>query len=121
MRGAPHNRFSLFICRMRPRNSRSIFGRPTRCRDFQRQQALTPERCQRRILGQGQQIRPNPRYADQQRPVTPVQPQTRRRPPQGDGELMAEKEILGFEPASRLERVGNEHCKQMKDCKHHVE
>jgi hypothetical protein len=50
-----------------------------------------------------------------------VQPQTRRRPPQGDGELMAEKQILGFEPASRLERVGNEHCQQMKDSTHHVE
>jgi hypothetical protein len=34
-----------------------------------------------------------------------VQPQTRRRLPQGDGELMAEKQILGFEPASRLEHV----------------
>jgi len=34
---------------------------------------------------------------------------------------MAEKQILGFEPASRLERVGNEPCKQMKNSKHHVE
>jgi hypothetical protein len=34
---------------------------------------------------------------------------------------MAEKQILGFEPASRLERVGNEHCKQIKDSKHHIE
>jgi hypothetical protein len=50
MRGAPHNGFSLLICRMRSRNSRSIFGRPARCRDFQRQKALNPERCQRRIL-----------------------------------------------------------------------
>jgi hypothetical protein len=50
-----------------------------------------------------------------------LQPQTRRRPPQGDVELMAEKQILGFEPASRLEQVGDEHCKRMKDRKHHVE
>jgi hypothetical protein len=35
-------------------------------------------------------------------------------------ELMAQKQILGFEPASRLERVANEHCKQMKNSKHHV-
>ena len=52
---------------------------------------------------------------------TAVQPQTRRRPPQGDIELMAEKQIPVFEPASRLEHVGDEHCKQMKDRKHHVE
>src|SRR5260370_11056859 len=48
MRGAPHNGFSLFICRMRSRNSRSIFGRPDRCPDFQRQKALHPERFHRR-------------------------------------------------------------------------
>src|SRR4029453_17391012 len=51
----------------------------------------------------------------------PAQPQTRWRPPQGDVELMAEKQILSFEPASRLEQVGDEHCKQMKDRQHHVE
>jgi hypothetical protein len=50
-----------------------------------------------------------------------VQPQTRRRPPQGDIELMTEKQILGFEPASRLGQVCDEHCQQMKDRKHHVE
>jgi hypothetical protein len=50
-----------------------------------------------------------------------MQPQTRRRLPQGDGELMTEKQILGFEPASRLEQVGDEHCQHMEDRKHHVE
>ena len=50
LRGAPHNKFSLLICRMRSRNSRSIFGRPARCRDFQRQKVLNPERCQRRMV-----------------------------------------------------------------------
>jgi len=34
---------------------------------------------------------------------------------------MAEKQILGFELASRLEQVGDKHCKQMKDRQHHVE
>ena len=72
-------------------------------------------------LGQIKQIGPNPRDPYQQRPVTAVQPQTRRCPPQGDVELMTEKQILGFEPAARLEQVGDEHCKQMKDRKHHVE
>jgi hypothetical protein len=50
MRGAPHNGFSLLIRRIRSRNSRLIFGRPARCRDFQRQKALKPARCHRRIV-----------------------------------------------------------------------
>src|SRR5262245_26286948 len=50
MRGAPHSGFSLLICRIRSRNSRSIFGRPALCRYFQRQKALKPARCQRRIV-----------------------------------------------------------------------
>src|SRR5262245_51108927 len=40
----------IFGLRPRSRNSRSIFGRPARCRDFQRQNALKPARCQRRIV-----------------------------------------------------------------------
>jgi hypothetical protein len=50
-----------------------------------------------------------------------MQPQTRRRPPQGDVELMAQKQILSFEPAPRLEQTGDENCQQMEDRKHHVE
>src|SRR5208282_5937718 len=46
IRGAPHSGFSLFICRMRSRISRSILGRPPRRRDFQRQYARKPRRCQ---------------------------------------------------------------------------
>jgi len=42
-------------------------------------------------------------------------------PTQGDVELMAEKQILGFESTARLEQVGDEHCQQMEDRKHHVE
>jgi hypothetical protein len=61
---------------------------------------------------------PNPRHRYQQRPVTTVQPQPSRRSPQGDVELMTEKQILGFESASRLEYVGNEHHEQMQDRKH---
>src|SRR5262249_31226121 len=49
MRGAPHNGFSLLTCRMRSRRPRSIFGRPARWRDFQRQKALKPARCHRRM------------------------------------------------------------------------
>jgi hypothetical protein len=47
-----------------------------------------------------------------------VQPQTRRRSPQCDVELMTEKQVLGFKPASRLEDVGDEHHEQVQDGKH---
>jgi hypothetical protein len=47
-----------------------------------------------------------------------MQPHTRRRPPQGDVELMTEKQILGFKPAPRLEKVDDEHSQCVQDCKH---
>src|ERR1700693_5514447 len=72
-------------------------------------------------LGQIKQIGANPRDPYQQRPVTTVQPQTRRPTPQGDVELMTEKQILGFEPASRLEHVGDEHSELVQDHKHRSE
>jgi hypothetical protein len=50
IRDAPHCGFSLLIRWMRSRRPRSIFGRPTRFRDFQRQKALKPARCHRRIV-----------------------------------------------------------------------
>ena len=74
--------------------------------------AMPPQdRLRLHHLGQIKQIGPNPRDPYQQRPVATVQPQTRRRPPQGDVELMTEKQVLGFQPASRLEYVGDEHPK----------
>jgi hypothetical protein len=48
--------------------------------------------------GEIKQIGPDPPY--QQHPVTTMQPETRRRPPQGDVELMTEKQILGFDVAT---------------------
>ena len=69
-------------------------------------------------LGYVEQSGPNPHHPYQQRPVTTMQPQTRRRSPQGDIELMTEKEVLGFEPASRLEDVGAEHHERVQDGKH---
>jgi hypothetical protein len=65
-------------------------------------------------LGYIEQSGPNPRHPYQQRPVTTVQPQTRRRSPQYDVELMTEKQVFGFEPALRLEYVGDE----VQDRKH---
>jgi hypothetical protein len=42
-------------------------------------------------------------------------------PASGDVELMTEKQILGFEPASRLEYGGDEHSEPIKDHKHRSE
>jgi hypothetical protein len=39
----------------------------------------------------------------------------------GDVELMTEKQILSFEPASRLEHVSDEHSEPMQDHKHRSE
>src|SRR5436190_480702 len=50
-----------------------------------------------------EQARPKPGHPDQQRSVTAAQPKTRRRMPQGDAELMAKEQVLGFQPATRLE------------------
>jgi hypothetical protein len=47
-------------------------------------------------LGRIEQTGPNSRHPYQQRPVTAVQPQTRRRSPQCDVELMTEKQVLGL-------------------------
>jgi hypothetical protein len=46
-----------------------------------------------------EQARPEPGHPYHQRPVTAAQSDTRRRTPQGDTELMTEKQALGFKPA----------------------
>ena len=48
--GAPQSGFSTLILRIRSRTSLSICGRPPRGRDFHRQNALKPLRCQRTIV-----------------------------------------------------------------------
>jgi hypothetical protein len=53
-------------------------------------------------LGHAKQARPVPGHPHQQSAVTTAQPKTRRRAPQGDAELMSEKQVLGLKPASRL-------------------
>jgi hypothetical protein len=53
--------------------------------------------------GRAEQARPEPSHPDQQRPVTAAQSQTRRRPPQGDAELMTKEQVLGLKPTPRLE------------------
>src|SRR6478672_10900864 len=61
---------------------------------------------------------PELRHPYQQRPVTAAQSKTRRRTPQGDAELMTEKQVLGLKQAPRLEQVGDEHSERVQDCKH---
>src|ERR1035437_3384814 len=46
----PQSRFSKLILRIRSRTSLSICGRPPRERDFHRQNAAKPLRCQRTIV-----------------------------------------------------------------------
>jgi hypothetical protein len=126
-RDAPHSGFSLLVRRMRSRNSRSIFRPPCPMSGFPAPESFEPRAMPPKDgfrlhhLGQIKQIWPDPRDPHQQCAVATVQPQTRRRLPQGDVELMTEKQILGFEPASRLEHVGDEHSEPMQDHKHRSE
>ena len=49
-----------------------------------------------------------------------MQPQTLRRLPQGDIELMSKEEIFDFKPTPRLEQVKDKRPKQVKDGKHRM-
>jgi hypothetical protein len=64
-------------------------------------------------LGHAEQVRPEPGHPYEQRAVTATQSKTRWRPPQSDVELMAEKQILGFKPASRLAQIGDEYSERV--------
>jgi hypothetical protein len=57
--------------------------------------------------GQTEQARPRPGHQHQQRAITTPQPKTWKSSPQGDVELMTEKDVLDFKPAPRLEQVGD--------------
>src|SRR5260221_6572497 len=50
IRGAPHSGLAMLISRISLRISGGTVGRPPRRRDFQRQYALKPARCQRMIV-----------------------------------------------------------------------
>src|SRR3974390_3384424 len=43
---------------------------------------------------------------------------TQRRTPQGDAELMAKEQVLGFKPAPRLEQIDDESAERVQDCQH---
>jgi hypothetical protein len=70
--------------------------------------------------GYDEQTGPHLRHPYQQRPITAVQPQPRRRSPQCDVKLMMKKQVLGFQPASRLENVDNEEPQHVQDRKHRL-
>ena len=56
--------------------------------------------------GQTEQAGPEPSHPDQQYPVTPTKPQTARRTPQGNIELMSEKQVLASSSRRGLNRSG---------------
>ena len=47
-----------------------------------------------------------------------AQSKTRWRAPQGDAELMTEKQVLRLKPAPRLEQIGDKHSDRVQDRKH---
>jgi len=72
-------------------------------------------------LGCTEQARPETGHPYQQSAVNAVQSKTRRRPPQRNIELMAEKQILGFKPTPRLEQISDEHSECVQDRKHRLQ
>jgi hypothetical protein len=65
--------------------------------------------------GQTQQAWPEPSHPDQQCTVTPPKPQAVRCTPQGNIELMSEKEVLDFKPLPRPKQVSEKRPKQPED------
>ena len=71
--------------------------------------------------GQTEQARPHSGHPKHQGTVTRAKPEALRGSPQGDVELMTQKEVLDFKPAPRLERIGDKRRKQADDRKHRIE
>jgi hypothetical protein len=69
-------------------------------------------------LGRTKKARLKPGHPYEQPAIIATQSKTRWCPPQSDVELKAEKQILGFKPAPRLEHVGDENSERVQDCKH---
>jgi hypothetical protein len=77
---------------------------------------MPPQDCLRlNHLGRTKKAPPERGHPYEQRPVTAAQSKTRRCPPQSDGELMAEKQILGLKPPSRLEQINDERSECLQD------
>ena len=72
-------------------------------------------------INRTEQARPETGHPYQQSAVNAVQSKTRRRPPQRNIELMAEKQILGFKPTPRREQISDEHSECVQDRKHRLQ
>src|SRR5258708_10368655 len=124
MRDAPHFGFSLLIRLIRSTQAPIDLGPPCPLPRFpapERHETCTmPAKDGLRLndLCRIQQARPAPGHPDQQGPGTAAQPKARRRAPQGDAELMAEEQGLGFNPARRLEEGNDEHCERRQEREH---
>jgi hypothetical protein len=70
--------------------------------------------------GQIEQARPHSAHPNHQGTVSCPKPDTLRGSPQGDAELMTQKDVLDFKPATRLELIGYKRCKQLDDRKHRI-
>ena len=70
--------------------------------------------------GQTEHAWPEPSHPYQQRPLTTAKLQTVRCTPQGNIELMPDKEVLDFKPAPRPEKVSDKRPKQLEYRKHHA-
>jgi hypothetical protein len=70
--------------------------------------------------GQIEQAWPHCGHPNYQGAVTRPKPDTLRSSPQGNVELMTQKEVLDLKPATRLEQIGYKRCKQADDRKHRI-
>src|ERR1700737_842728 len=103
--GAPQSGFSKLILRIRSRTSLAIRGRPPSGRDFHRQYAAKPIRCQRTTVS-GLTM------------IDPTQMQSPWRALLQDIELMPQHQDFGFQLLSRLEEVAQHADEQEAHCKH---
>ena len=106
------NGFSPLIRRIRSRSSRSSFGRPTRLRDFQRQNASKPERCHRKMVS-GFTTWDVPSRPGQ---IRVIQANNARSIPRRRSRCGAclNAQVLGFRRAPRLEQIDDEHPSEFR-------
>jgi hypothetical protein len=122
--GAPQNGFSRLILRIRSRSSLAIRGRPPGERDFHRQKAAKPIRCQRTTVSgpdDGYGVK-NARAAtiepNEQSTIGPTQVRSAWRSLLQHIELMPQYHDLGFQLLLRFEAVAQHADEQEADGNH---
>src|ERR1700694_2793511 len=124
MRGAPQSKFSILICRITVRSSKSICGRPPRERVFHRQWRRKPARCHRTSVFRLDnrhhfQDRRKPSIQPDEEPAVVIcEPSPALQLTTQDDQLMSENRILRLKPAVRLEWRG-QHGKNKPDQRDH--